>query len=248
VVDTRIVEAYGFDAVEDAFHATLEESLDPRGPDALYDLVAAMGLPEGSGAIDVGCGRGGKHTRALAERFGFSVVGIDPFAEPPNIVGVIENLPFEPESFDLVWCRDMLSHVQDLPRAFAELRRVLRPGGRAMVYLMLATDRLERAEAAELFRLVRVVGSAFDPGNVEEAMTGFRIDERVEIGSEWGELDDGRKPAQRLLWAARLRRDPERYVAQFGRENYEVMLGDCLWHVYAMLGKLSRRAYVLTKA
>jgi hypothetical protein len=50
-----------------------------------------------------------------------------------------------------------------------------------------------------------------------------------------------------LLWAARLRRDPERYIAQFGRANYEVMLGDCLWHVYAMIGKISRRAYVLTR-
>jgi hypothetical protein len=24
------------------------------------------------------------------------------------------------------------------------------------------------------------------------------------------------------------------------------MLGDCLWHVYAMIGKLSRRVYLLT--
>jgi len=247
-VDARLEETYtAFDAVEDAFHDALDESLDPQGTDVLYDLVAAMGLPGGSRAIDVGCS-GGAHTRALAERFGFDVVGVDPLAPPPTVVGVIENLPFEPESFDLVWCRDMLSHVTDLPRAFSELRRVLRPGGRAMVYLMLATERLERAEAAELFALARLAGNAFDPVNVEEAMTGFRIDERVEIGSQWGEVDDGRKPAQRLLWAARLRRDPERYIAQFGRANYEVMLSDCLWHVYAMLGKISRRAYVLTKA
>lgn len=24
-----------------------------------------------------------------------------------------------------------------------------------------------------------------------------------------------------------------------------MMLGDCLWHVYAMIGKLSRRVYLL---
>lgn len=235
-----------FDAVEEAFHEALAASLDPRDPDALYDLVAAMGLPRESTAVDVGCS-GGRHTRGLAERFGFDVVGVDPLAEPPHLVGVAEDLPLADASVDLVWCRDVLSHVADLPRAFAEMRRVLRPGGRAMVYLMLATARLEPREADELFRFTRTVGSAFDETNVEEAMTGLRIDERVEIGSEWGELDDGRKPGQRLLWAARLRRDPERYVAQFGRENYEVMLGDCLWHVYAMIGKLSRRAYVLTK-
>ncbi len=246
-MDAWLDVAYtGFDAVEDAFHDALSESLNPHGPDALYDLVAAMELPPGTHAVDVGCGRG-THVRGLTERFGFDVVGVDPLAEPPNVVGVIENLPLADESFDLVWCRDMLSHVEDLPRAFSELHRVLRPGGRAMVYLMLETDRLEPDEAAEFFHLVRVAGAAFAAANVEGAMNGFRIDERVDIGSEWGELDDGRKPGQRLLWAARLRRDPERYVAQFGRENYEVMLGDCLWHVYAMLGKLNRRAYVLTK-
>ena len=60
-----------------------------------------------------------------------------------------------------------------------------------------------------------------------------------------GELaeEETGKPGRRLLWAARLLRDPERYVARFGRTNDEVMLGDCLWHVYAMVGKLHRRAY-----
>lgn len=234
-----------FDDIEDAFHEALATSLDPRGPEVLYELVAAMGLPPGIAAVDVGCGRG-THTRELADRFGFEVVGIDPVAEPPHQVGVAENLPLPDASVDLVWCRDVLSLVDDLPRAFSEMCRALKPGGRALVYLMLATDRLEPREAEELF--CEGVATSFDAANVEKSMTGFRIDEVVEIGSEWGELDDGRKPALRLLWAARLRRDPERYVAQFGRENYEVMLADCLWHVYAMLGKLSRRAYVLTKA
>ena len=246
-MSSRLSETYtSFDAVEEEFHDALDESLAPVGPEVLYDLVAAMRLPRGAAAIDVGCNRG-VHTRALAERFGFDAVGIDPLAEPPYVVGVVEDIPFADETFDLVWCRDMLSHVDDLPRAFSELRRVLRPGGRALVYLMLATDRLEPREGAELFRLGRLAGGAFDPANVEEAMTGFRIDERVEIGSEWGELDEGRKPGERLLWAARLRRDPQRYLDRFGQSNYEVMLADCLWHVYAMLGKLSRRAYVLTR-
>jgi hypothetical protein len=55
------------------------------------------------------------------------------------------------------------------------------------------------------------------------------------------------KVGRKLLHAARLLRDPERYRAQFGEAAYEIMLGDCLWHVYAMLGKLERRVYVLTR-
>jgi ubiquinone/menaquinone biosynthesis C-methylase UbiE len=38
-------------------------------------------------------------------------------------------LPFEDESFDLVLGHAVLHHLPDLPRAFAELARVLRPGG-----------------------------------------------------------------------------------------------------------------------
>ena len=41
-----------------------------------------------------------------------------------------ESLPFADESFDLVFGHAVLHHLPDLPRAFAELHRVLRPGGR----------------------------------------------------------------------------------------------------------------------
>jgi ubiquinone/menaquinone biosynthesis C-methylase UbiE len=40
-----------------------------------------------------------------------------------------EVLPFEDESFDLVFGHAVLHHIPDLNKAFAEFRRVLRPGG-----------------------------------------------------------------------------------------------------------------------
>ncbi len=40
-----------------------------------------------------------------------------------------ERLPFEDESFDLVFGHAVLHHIPDLGAAFAEFRRVLRPGG-----------------------------------------------------------------------------------------------------------------------
>ena len=40
-----------------------------------------------------------------------------------------EDLPFEDGSFDLVLGHAILHHIPDLARAFAEMRRVLRPGG-----------------------------------------------------------------------------------------------------------------------
>jgi len=42
-----------------------------------------------------------------------------------------QNLPFASASFDVVTCRFGIAHVPDYQRALEEIRRVLRPGGRA---------------------------------------------------------------------------------------------------------------------
>jgi hypothetical protein len=68
------------------------------------------------------------------------------------------------------------------------------------------------------------------------------------LGSEWGEYYHEHVPerGRHLLHAARLRRDPERYIGRFGKQNYDIKLGDCLWHIYRMIGKLSSRVYLLS--
>jgi len=49
------------------------------------------------------------------------------------------NLPFEPENFDWLICNHVLEHVGDDRRALAEIHRVLKPGGWAI--LMCPVDR-----------------------------------------------------------------------------------------------------------
>jgi ubiquinone/menaquinone biosynthesis C-methylase UbiE len=49
--------------------------------------------------------------------------------EAKTVATEAEELPFEDESFDLVFGHAVLHHIPDLDRAFAEFRRVLRPGG-----------------------------------------------------------------------------------------------------------------------
>ncbi len=46
-----------------------------------------------------------------------------------TVVTEAEELPFEEESFDLVFGHAVLHHIPDLEKAFAEFHRVLRPGG-----------------------------------------------------------------------------------------------------------------------
>ncbi|HEU4906191.1 MAG TPA: class I SAM-dependent methyltransferase [Solirubrobacterales bacterium] len=49
--------------------------------------------------------------------------------EAETVTAEAETLPFEDESFDLVFGHAVLHHIPDIERGFAEFRRVLRPGG-----------------------------------------------------------------------------------------------------------------------
>jgi len=55
-----------------------------------------------------------------AERLGLEVA---------TVTAEAESLPFEDESFDLVFGHAVLHHIPDLRRGFSEFHRVLRPGG-----------------------------------------------------------------------------------------------------------------------
>ncbi len=257
-------QAYGeFPGLEDEFAAALDESLMPRGPDVLFDLVAQLDLPAHAAALDVGCGTGA-HSLILARRFGFTVTGIDPVARhvvtaragaagtsAAFVRGSAEQIPAADSTFDLLWCRDVLVHVPDLRRAYAEFRRVLKPGGRALVYQMFGTEFLEPREAAWLWDTMGVVPPSGDPERTEAAIAaaGLRIDRCLALTTEWGEWaqEHHGSGGRKLLHAARLLRGREQFVLRFGRSAYDMMLGDCLWHVYAMIGKLTRRAYLLSR-
>jgi 2-polyprenyl-6-hydroxyphenyl methylase / 3-demethylubiquinone-9 3-methyltransferase len=98
--------------------------------------------PECKAALEVGCG-GGILCEEIA-RIGFSTVGVDPSQQSiitagkhatagrlkiNYIIGKGESLPFPDSSFDVVFCCDVLEHVQDLPKVISEISRVLKSGG-----------------------------------------------------------------------------------------------------------------------
>ena len=106
-------------------------------------LVDRHGLdPSTLHALDVGCGGG-----LLAEEFarlGCRVTGVDPSERSLETArahaqeegldidyrrGVGEDLPFDDGAFDVVYCCDVLEHVDSVPKVVAEIGRVLKPGG-----------------------------------------------------------------------------------------------------------------------
>src|SRR5712692_8346684 len=242
-LDAQWLDRYydAYPRIEEEFKHILDASLNPRGPDMLYDLVSALQLAPGASAVDLGCGEG-RQSIELATRFGFIVEGVDPVPRHIELaneelaraaqnkpalgshvhfsLGNAEKLPVSDATVDLVWCRDVLVHVAALGKVYAECHRILRPGGHVLVYQMFGTDRLEPREAEWLWSTMGVVPKSADPANTEDAIAhaGLRIDQRIELGSEWGEAAEEKtqRATRHLLHASRLLRDRDRYISQFG--------------------------------
>jgi len=106
--------------------------------DARVPLVAAVIAAQPARVLEVGCGWG-ELAAWIARDTGAVVVATDlspRMVELARELGVdaqvadVQELPFPDASFDVVVAAWMLYHVPDLERAFAEIARVLRPGGR----------------------------------------------------------------------------------------------------------------------
>lgn len=125
-------------AAVDAFHL--------RGRAATAELAAAAIVETGVEVLDVGCGLGGS-CRYLAASHRCYVTGLDLTDEYCRVATMLSErmglgeqtefrcgsaleMPFPDESFDLVWTEHVQMNVRDKERLFAEIVRVLKPGGR----------------------------------------------------------------------------------------------------------------------
>lgn len=105
-------------------------------------ISAALRLlgPRPGAVLD--CGMGPGRLLSELERRGWSIAGLDVSSEmvalarerlPQSaerlLLGRLESVPFPSGSFDAVVATGVLEYVEDVPRALAEVARVLRPGG-----------------------------------------------------------------------------------------------------------------------
>jgi len=120
-------------------------------PSVLAPLREALAGAPGPQLVDVGGGTG-NYSRALREE-GWNPLVVDRSAAMlaraaakglATLEGDAQSLPLPDASADAVMLVSMLHHVDDPLRALAEVRRVLRPGGRLalMVFTREDTERL----------------------------------------------------------------------------------------------------------
>jgi len=127
-----------------------------RGLAATRELAAQLHPEPGSSLLDVGSGLGGP-ARLLAATYGCHVTGIDlspAFVEVAIALarrcGLADRttfrqadaleLPFADSTFDHAWTQHVAMNIADRPRLYAEVRRVLKPGGSFAIYDVVAGD------------------------------------------------------------------------------------------------------------
>jgi len=121
-----------------------------RGDTATKELIKLSGFTPDMHILDVGCGVGGS-TRRLSHETGCCVTGIDLSDEYidaairlTQLLNMQERvkfhaasaleLPFEDNIFDGAWSIQMNMNIEDKLSWLKELYRVIKPGGRAVLY------------------------------------------------------------------------------------------------------------------
>jgi SAM-dependent methyltransferase len=116
---------------------------------ATLALAELADIQQGDHVLDIGCGIGGP-ARALAVTAGCRVTGVDLSAEYCEVATALSsrvgldnlefkqgdalNLPFEDETFDVVWTQHASMNIEDKPSLYREYRRVLKSGGRVAIH------------------------------------------------------------------------------------------------------------------
>lgn len=182
-----------------------------------------LDLPEGSVVLDAGCGIGAV-ARALASRFQLHVTGIDILdfnleeARKRSLEANLEErtkflwgdyreIPCKSGGFDAVYTMETLVHSDDIRTVLAEFYRVLRPGGKLVLFEYSSTP-LERLSNDSRSAFKKVCSIAAMPGWIElkDGVLELKLKEAgfVDISA----LDVTRNILPMLRWFAILGRFP----------------------------------------
>ncbi len=232
----------------------LDVSLDPIGPDELLDVAAELIQP-GDLVLDAGC-RDASHLIELCRRHEITGIGVDPV--PLHIEGaatavaaaglecqitlqqaMLHEASVAAGSVDVIWCRDVLEQVADLPSFIGAAGRMLRPGG-AMVVFTVVDNGLTHSDRDLLAHHRGVVGANLDPTRLMAAYAenGLDLEQTVEIGTRWREYAEERTQpvGRKLLQLARLRCRRAALTMRYGDEALAHVEANLHWELWQFLG------------
>jgi ubiquinone/menaquinone biosynthesis C-methylase UbiE len=188
---------------DDALQALLqliwgEGFLSPGGAGEIRELLAGSPL-RGCHVLDIGAALGAVDQLLVEEHGAASVVGID--VDPSMLrqmdariarAGLADRirslcvepgpLPFPDASFDVVFSKDSIVQIPDKPALFAEVHRVLRPGGR-----FIASDWLRGGSgpySPEMMEYFRLEGIAYNMASPAESAAALRAAGFATVGVE----------------------------------------------------------------
>jgi SAM-dependent methyltransferase len=140
-------------------------SINPVSRELLLDLAEQNGAIKDALVLDIGCANGGLSRKLLAKT-GCKIEGVEllPFLVDMGIKqneelgtgndkfniteGSIEDIPFLDNTFDFVFCVDVLGLAENLDASIQECARVLKPNSKALFYTSGSpTEKLSKDEA-----------------------------------------------------------------------------------------------------
>jgi phosphoethanolamine N-methyltransferase len=209
--------------------------LSPGGEEEVSKIVEGVDI-EGKTVLDIGVGLGGPAC-LLVEVFGAKqVIGID--VEEPVLeraAATVEShglsdritlkrvtrgkLPFDDESFDVVFSKDSIIHIPDKSALFEEIHRVLKPGGWVVISDWYCDEKPFTKEMADWVESVGLSLAMTPIGNDKTFLeeTGF-VDCAALDRNEWF-AGYSRMTVDRLRGP-----DHEEMVASLGKEGAEEWL------------------------
>ena len=109
----------------------------------------------GTSVLDLGSGTGA----AFAQLFNYETTALDPDKKmlelnifENKVLGTAENLPFDDNSFDNVFCSFVWRNISDTNKALSEIYRVVKPGGK---FVLLDMTRPKNS----ILRIIHKIGS-----------------------------------------------------------------------------------------
>lgn len=152
-----------------------ETALESEREKSLLGLIGT-----GESALDIGT-LDGHYARILKQRYqrvvAFDLVQRDvPGCE--NVAGDVRSMKmFEDDTFDLVFCAEVLEHVPEVERAAAEIKRVCR--GRAVIGVPFKQDiRIGRVTCSACGKIAPPWGhiNCFDEARLRSLFTGMAVE------------------------------------------------------------------------